>query len=147
MTIEAKIYEQNSMTYTKSLHQHDKNVTLIFTGIDLPETYEVHFSNQKERGISVACEGDNTGVLIPDELLSTGEYVYAWVCNMAGKDIDNTATLYTVVIPVIPRPIPVKGSSSSDGKIKYSVDEDEENVNFLNSMFNRAIDPNIEEDD
>lgn len=140
MTIDAVIYESSSMTYTKSLYQHDKNVTLVFKGIDLPETYEVHFSNDKERGISVACEGDSSGVKIPDELLSTGSYVYAWVCkveNEMGK-----STSFEVVIPVIPRPIPIPVTKVETG-FKYRIDEGSEDLAFFGAANNMLI-PNIE---
>lgn len=131
MILQARIFENSSTTYTDSLHQHDKNVTLVFDGIDLPEKYEVHFSNVKERGISVACEGSSTGVKIPDALLSTGEYVYAWVCD-AGESTGN-GVVYTVVIPVIPRPmpVPVQISSGSEPIItNYEVHADEEDLSF-----------------
>ena len=146
MTIDAKIYASNSMTYTRSLYQHDKNVTLVFDGIDLPSKYEVQFSNEPDgQGISVSCEGDSAGVLIPDELLSTGKYVYAWVCNT--EEETGRFTVCPIVIPVIPRPVPIPvGGSSGSGKFKYEVDEDTENVTFLNALINRAMEPNIEED-
>ena len=143
MILEAVIYEDSTTTYTKSLYQHDKNVTLVFEGIDLPEKYEVHFSNQKERGISVACEGTKTGVLIPDALLSTGEYVYAWVCNSgntAGSD-----TVFMVVIPVIPRPTPVPVQISHEDTFDYRIDENSEDLAFFGSP-NDMLTPNIEEE-
>lgn len=147
MILQARIFENSSTTYTESLYQHDKNVTLVFDGIDLPGKYEVHFSNEKERGISVSCEGDTTGVKIPDALLSTGEYVYAWVCD-AGESTGN-GVVYTVVIPVIPRPVPVPVQISSGSEpiiTNYEVNADEENLTFtgyINGLIER--DKEIEE--
>ena len=128
MTLQAEIYnEANSTTYTKSVYQHDKNVTLIFDGIDLPEKYEVHFANDKDGSISVACEGSDSGVMIPDELLSTGSYVYAWVYDTGEES--GKAVVYEICIPVIPKPIPVHtASASSSGKIDYHIDEEDENL-------------------
>lgn len=139
MIISAVIYESSSVTYTQSVHQHDKNVTLVFEGIDLPENYEVHFSNEKDGGISIACEGNNSGVQIPDELLSTGSYVYAWVCRVESET--GSSTIFEVVIPVIPRPIPIP-VSRSDGEFKYRIDPEEEDLEFFGKP-NSMIIPNI----
>lgn len=137
MTINAVIYESNSTTYTKSLYQYDKNVTLVFNGIDLPEKYEVHFSNEKDGG-SISCVriGTSNGVMIPNELLSTGKYVYAWVCGESDKS--GVSTIFQVAIPVIPRPIPVSAQNTSSGDsdgcdcmAHYQIDEDDENLTFL----------------
>lgn len=61
-----------------SLYQYDYGQKLLFTGVTLPQTYEVHFSNT-EKGSSVTMLGDNTGVEIPDALLQTGENVHVWI--------------------------------------------------------------------
>ena len=127
MKLEAKIYESNSMTYTKSLHQHDKNVTLVFDGVDLPEKFEVHFANERDGGVSIVCEGSDSGVLIPDALLSTGAYVYAWVYDTG--EVSGKGVVYEICIPVIPRSIPVHTTSEGGGgKINYHVDEEDENL-------------------
>lgn len=140
MVIDAVITDTNSTIYTESVYQHDKNVTLVIEGIDLPESYEVHFSNEKERGISVACEGDASGVQIPDELLSTGSYVYAWVCM-----VESTTGRYAkcgIVIPVIPRPVPIP-VTRVEGDFKYRIDESEEDLEFFGKP-NEMLIPNIE---
>ena len=147
MTLQAEIYGSSSTTYTQSVYQHDKNVTLVFDGIDLPEKYEVHFSNQKDSGISVACEGTSSGVLIPDALLSTGDYVYAWVCD--SDEATGTNCRYMVVIPVIPRPAPVPVQivhDSSGEKWEYEINADDENLTFINSPDGMLV-PTIEPDD
>ena len=146
MILQAEIYESNSTTYTKSVYQHDKNVTLVFEGIDLPVKYEVHFSNQKDSGISVSREGTESGVPIPDELLSTGEYVYAWVCDADESTGVNVS--FTVVIPVIPRPISIPvGSGGSDIPIitGYEVNPEEENLSFTGYM-NKILNDSKEEE-
>lgn len=146
MTLIAKITEPRSTVYTNSVYQHDRNVTLVIEGIDLTDNYEVFFSDRKEGSISVSVPGKAEGVVVPDALLSTGEYIYAWVIEpdeSAGKE-----TLCMVTIPVIPRPvpIPVNGSSSGGGSIKYEVDPDEENLIFKGTAVNRSLTPNIEEE-
>ena len=143
MTLQAEIFENNSTTYTKSLYQHDKNVTLVFEGIDLPEKYTVHFSNYKDAGnISISYVGTAEGVKIPDELLSTGHYVYAWVCGGEGDTGENT--IYQVVIPVIPRPAPIPVQTSTVPIITdYEITADDENLSFT-GILNDLIQNNIE---
>lgn len=145
MTLQATIFENNSITYTKSLYQHDKNVTLVFDGIDLPEKYEVHFSNYKDdRNISVSLIGTAKGVLIPDALLSTGHYVYVWVVD-AGTETGK-GTIYTVVIPVIPRPMPIPVQESTVPIItNYEIEADGENLSFT-GILNDIMKDNIEEE-
>ena len=145
MTLTARISDYGTTTYTESVHQHDRNVTVIFEGIDLPEKYEVHFANQKERGISVACVGSATGVKIPDPLLSTGDYVYGWVCIV--DDDTGCEARYEIVIPVIPRPVPIPIQTSTEDIpiiTNYDLNADEENLSFT-GYFNGIIDQNKEE--
>lgn len=146
MTLQAEIYQSSSTTYTKSLYQHDKNVTLVFDGIDLPAEYEVHFSNEKERGISVACKGSANGVVIPNALLSTGQYVYAWLCDVGAAT--GTGGQFMVVIPVIPRPVPIPVQTSSEQVpiiTNYEIDADDENLSFT-GYFNNVLNNSLEEE-
>lgn len=143
MTLQAEIFENNTTTYTKSLYQHDKNVTLVFDGIDLPEKYEVHFSNFKdEQNISVSYIGTPEGVKIPDVLLSTGHYVYVWVCD-AGTDTGK-GTMFQVVIPVIPRPVAIPIQTSTVPIITdYTITSEDENLSFT-GILNDLLDQNKE---
>ena len=145
MNLEAKIYESNSMTYTKSLYQYDKNVTLVFNGVDLPEKFEVHFANERDGGVSIVVEGKDSGVLIPDALLSTGAYVYAWVYDTG--EISGRAVVYEICIPVIPRSIPIHtNSEGGSGKIDYHIDEEDENliIDGITRRMLRTMGANIE---
>ena len=145
MTLVAQLYDQESMAYTESVYQHDKNVTMVFEGADLPEKYEVIFSDRKDRGISIACEGTGSGVLIPNELLSTGEYVYAWV-RLVNED--EKTTVYSVTIPVIPRPVPIPVQTSTDTIpiiTNYEIDPEDENLSFT-GVFNDILNNSKEEE-
>ena len=93
----------------------------MFIGVELPDEFEVHFSTEKEGGIGTAHAATPEGVLIPDEYLATGDYVYAWV--YLTDEYDGGTTTYTVVIPVIRRSATVPTTNGI--KIKgYDVDED-----------------------
>ena len=108
-------------TYTKSAHQFDKGQKLIFTGIILPETFEVHMSNDKEDALAYSCKGDAEGVTIPDALFVNGDYIYVWLYDTTESEGE---TAYEVVIPVIRRPVQL--SFSQGGKeVGYMVDDQE----------------------
>ena len=91
----------NNEATTKPLTQIDYGQILQFAGIELPISYEVHFANDKYDGVANVVLGDDEGVKIPDSLLQTGQYVYAWVYLHTGED--DGETVYTVTIPVTPR--------------------------------------------
>lgn len=91
---------------TRALYQWDYGQILRFAGLDLPEAYTVHFSNQGVGGEAKTMVGNSNGVDIPDEYLTTGQAVYAWVYLHAGED--DGETVYAVVIPVVARPRPTE---------------------------------------
>ena len=87
----------------RPLWQYDYGQKMQFVGIDLPETYEVHFSNTPH-GEATTSIGDASGVDIPDIYLTTGQPVYAWIYVHSGSDDGETE--YMVTIPVKPRAKP-----------------------------------------
>ena len=74
----------------------------MISGISLPETFEVHMSNQKEHGVAYAVEGTSESISIPNDLFENGEYIYVWICQ-SDEDPDLKHTSYEIVIPVIRR--------------------------------------------
>lgn len=85
---------------TATLWQYDYGQILKFTNAELPDVYEVHFSNE-ENGESLTMIGDENGVDIPDELLQTGKNIYVWLYLHAG-DSDGETEFYGL-IPVMGR--------------------------------------------
>ena len=73
MAIVADFSSGNTSAYTVAAHQFDKGQKLIVTGVELPETYEVHISNTKTGGFASAYVGNSNGVLIPDVYFTSGE--------------------------------------------------------------------------
>lgn len=88
---------------TIPLYQYDYGQKLLIKGVELPEYYEVHFSNQ-QYGDAVTVLGDSTGVLIPDSLVATGETIYVWLF-LHDTSYDGE-TEYMGAIPVIKRAQP-----------------------------------------
>lgn len=85
------------------IFQWDYGQVLQFVGIDLPDTYEVHFANPGSPEAAPQI-GGASGVNIPDAVLTSGGPVNAWVFLHTGED--DGETVYQVTIPVIQRPKP-----------------------------------------
>ena len=96
----------SKLVRTRALYQWDYGQVLQFVGLDLPSAYTVHFSNQGVGGTAKTMVGNADGVDIPDEYLTTGLAVYAWVFLHAGAD--DGETMYAVIIPVTARPQPTE---------------------------------------
>lgn len=87
-------------TKTRAIFQYNYGMILQFEGVDLPDVYEVHFSNSSDDK-SLTQIGDSNGVDIPNEFLITGEDIKVWIF-LHSTDNDGE-TVYHVVIPVIKR--------------------------------------------
>lgn len=88
---------------TRPLYQYDYGITLQLIGAELPQSYEVHFSNT-QKGNATTQIGDENGVAIPDTYLTTGSDVYAWLYLHDGTT--DGETIREILIPVIPRAKP-----------------------------------------
>ena len=99
-------FTYGNSTKTRGLHQWDYGQVLRFEGLALPSAYTVHFANQLLAGNAKTQVGGADGVSIPDEYLTTGLPVYAWVYLHAGES--DGETVYSVMIPVTARPRPVE---------------------------------------
>lgn len=85
---------------TEQAFQYDYGLRLVIDGVQLPEEYEVHFSNTGKK-VSKTVTGDSTGVLVPDEYLRDGENIHAWIYLHTGEE--DGETVYHIEIPVISR--------------------------------------------
>ena len=86
---------------TASRYMEDYGQVLKIEGIDLPSVYQVDFSNNLLRGTSMTVLGNADGVATPDEYISTGRDVYAFLYltgDMWGR------TIATIRIPNKTRP-------------------------------------------
>lgn len=87
---------------TRSLYQYDYGQLLQITGVELPFAYEVHFATSDTGGDSITQIGNEDGVIIPDELLTLGVPLYAFI--YLHTDEEDGETVYQIIIPVKPRP-------------------------------------------
>ena len=138
MAIIAAFSEGTTKVYTKSVHQFDKGQKLIITGIPLPSKYEIHVSNEKDKGFAAPLSGDLEGVYIPDSFFMSGDYVYCWVYALEDELASDSqeeesedeggikvgTTVYEITIPVIRRPIQLSFDYGQGGSIVgYIVDD------------------------
>ena len=96
---------------SKPLYQYDYGQIIKFVDLELPPSYEVHFSNFL-KGTSITNLGTVNGVVIPNSVLQTGLPVYVWVFLHVGQNDGETE--YMVTIPVIPRAEPTNEEPTED---------------------------------
>ena len=96
------VFHGRSSVRTVAVYRYDKGRVLLIEGLDLPASYQVHFSNSPSSPAKPII-GNSSGVLVPDDLLETGEPVYAWIYIS-----DSTAgvTVRVIIIPVIDKSQP-----------------------------------------
>lgn len=95
--IRAVIDKGRVRSVTEALWQYDYGQVLQIEGLELPESYEVHFGNEPN-GESTTSIGTREGVDIPDIYLKDGRSVYAWIYLHTGEN--DGETVYMIEIPV-----------------------------------------------
>ena len=136
---------------SKSQYQYNHGQYLYFADLNLPQAFEVHFSN-KDKGESKTQIGSDNLVEIPDEYFWNGALqIYAWI-YLHSKTTDGE-TIYEVRIPLTKRakptdeePLPVQQSTidRAIAELNNAVDITTENANKTDS--DKIIVSNIKED-
>lgn len=93
----------NAATASPSLAQWDKGKILQISGVELPDTYKVEFSNADTLE-AIPAIGTEEGVEIPDKLLYSSSPIRAYIVLSEAEGERNTE--YWVTIYVKPREIP-----------------------------------------
>ena len=96
------VFTSGLFTRTEKVFQWDTGDKLSFVNVDLPNSYQVHFSNSLT-GESKSVLGDSTGVEIPPEYFVPGSEIYAWVWVSTEN---GGYTKYQVTIPIYRRAQP-----------------------------------------
>lgn len=76
--VRAVVKPGSNYTVTSPIMKEDKGQVLLIEGLDLPEVYEIDFSNDRHDGSSITMIGNADGVLIPTQFIKTGRDVYAF---------------------------------------------------------------------
>lgn len=88
-------------TVTAPIVKEDYGLYLQIEGVELPQTYEVDFSNSESNGTSVTMIGNADGVLIPRQFIDSGKDVFAFLYHV-GEGFGRT--VYKFRIPNKVRP-------------------------------------------
>lgn len=88
-------------TVTAPIIKEDYGLYLQIEGVELPQTYEVDFSNSEHNGTSVTMIGNSDGVLIPHQFIDTGKDVFAFLYHVGAN---YGRTVYKFRIPNKIRP-------------------------------------------
>ena len=88
---------------TNALWQYDYGQLLQISGIELPDTFEVHLCNHGDT-TTITQIGQNYQVTIPDEFLTNPKWIDAYIFLHGG--LDDGETVYSISIPVSVRPMP-----------------------------------------
>ena len=82
-------------TVTAPIVKEDYGLYLQIEGIELPETYEVDFSNDEHSGTSVTMIGNSDGVLIPSQFIKSGKDIFAFLYHV-GADYGRTVFKFRI---------------------------------------------------
>lgn len=82
----------------RKLWQYDQGQILQLVGLDLPDSYQVEFSNSRDKGTAKAQIGGPDGVSIPDEYLTTGKPVYAFLVGHTAEEDRETEKLVVIYV-------------------------------------------------
>ena len=96
--------KHSTLYVTEKRYQYDYGQALVLTGMELPDTYEVSFSNQNNTGEAKTVLNEDDRVPIPDEYFLSDEDIYFWVFMHTGED--DGRTVYKGRIPIAKRTQP-----------------------------------------
>ena len=82
-------------TETAAITKEDYGRILKIEGIELPETYEIDFSNDRKEGTSVTMIGNADGVLIPQQFIKSGKDIYAFYYHV-GENFGKTTYIFHI---------------------------------------------------
>ena len=88
-------------TVTAPIVKENYGIYLQIEGAELPETYQVDFSNDEHHGTSVTMIGNSDGVRIPHQFIDTGKDIFAFLYHVGA---DYGRTVYKFRIPNKVRP-------------------------------------------
>ena len=136
---------------SKSQYQYNHGQFLYFADLNLPQAFEVHFSN-KDKGDSKTQIGSNKLVEIPDEYFWNGALmIYAWI--YLHSETTDGETVYEVRIPLIKRAKPTDEEPlpQQQGTIDRAIAELNNAIEVTNGNANKTeadktIVANIKED-
>lgn len=96
------VFASGRRVKTAPLWRYDHGIKLQPIGLELPDNYEMHFSNS-ETGEAKTVLADASGAVIPAEYLIPGTEVYAWI-YLVGDSYGRTKAQITIPVSAKARP-------------------------------------------
>lgn len=127
-------FKRTKFVTTEAQWRFNHGQRLVFSNVDLPPHYQVHFSNTKN-GSAKTVLGDENGVLIPQEFFVPGQNIYAWLYV---QDATSGVTIRQVTIPVDQKAKPIDQTPSPDQVTV--IDQAIEELNIATESMNHAVD-------
>lgn len=122
-------------TKVRPRYRYDQGQVLVVRGVkNLPDFYEVHFSNEGSTTDATPLIGTSDGVTIPDSYFQSGATIYAYI-YVHDEATDGT-TVYKVTIPIInrARPANVEPSQEQEDIISQAIVALNNSVNAVEAL-------------
>ena len=103
-TITANFSNGGRQCITRKIFQYDWGQEVYIKGLDLPQSFEFHISNNNTKTFSKIFLGNNNKIEIPDEFLISGEDILIWIF-LHQTEFDGE-TRYKITIPIERKPKP-----------------------------------------
>ena len=113
------------------LWQYDYGQILQIKGLNLPDGYEAHFSNEQFGGKAITQIGTINGVTIPDQFLISGKPIYVWIFLHDG--LTDGETEYKITIPIKKRSKPTVIQPTPQEQSAFT-----QTIAILNSKINQV---------
>ena len=141
--VKVNIFRDNAVG--PRLYKIDYGTKLELIGIDLPQTYEVHFSKSVTED-AYRVLGDASGVVVPDVLLDTDGMLYGWLYVHTGADDGWTKRSFMCVVQnrsgvqnVEPTPVQQDIIEQSIAALNAGVEEVHEVVEGVEAAIDAAL--------
>lgn len=109
------VFGASKATKAAPVWRISRGMKLKILGLDLPEYYQVHFSNTPVQGEATPVLASSDTVDIPDVYFQSGSDVYAWVYMTPEEGVAYTVRMITIPVKARPdvsdeQPTPVQES-------------------------------------
>lgn len=131
------VFASGRRVKTGPLWRYDHGIKLQPIGLELPENYEIHFSNS-ETGEAKTMLADANGAVIPAEYLIPGTEVYAWI-YLAGDSYGRTKAEIIIPVDAKARPTDQEPTPEQQPVIEQAIDALNDAVEAIPEEINDAL--------
>ena len=129
-----------------NVYQYDYGLQIKIDGVELPDTFEVHFSNDSEVGKAKKALGGDNIVTIPDMYLQSGADVFGWIYLHPTQDSGLTEYAFKISVnerplpdPVEPTPVQQDIITEAIAELNNAVEDVQDIVNGVEQTIDAAL--------